>query len=468
MLSRIAGAAVPVVLLNWNDPSLKREMQNLGAEVYRLPSFEFGARFDHFKSRIDLWHRYGMRSPSTLIDRRRKFALMKPRDRYKNWIRESYLRSQACWPGATSRFRKNHEQAFWTDTNVKQIGPALEKLKPDAVFSITPIRIEEEPVLRLAKKWSLPCCTSILSFDNLTTRGALPIVFDAYLLWNKHNAGEVQRLYPEARNSTIGITGPPQFDFYRDKSYIWDSARWRAELGLPDNRPVIFFGGGFQSVVPHEPLYLAQLDQAIERREIRNNPVVLFRRHPVDSVDRWTGIIQNSKNIVLDTAWPASESEGNVDIKRYDIERLASTLFHSDMHINTSSTLTVDGALFDRPQVGPAYDDTPGKRFDRIAKDLYLREHYLPITNSGGLDIAHCREELVEAVNAGLDHPGRLTEGRKKIVNEICTYGDGKCALRVARSLASFVAQGVLQPPPLKDESLIDGKTAVNAEAAAG
>jgi hypothetical protein len=441
LLSQLAGSATPIILLNWEDPGLEGEMRQLGAEVYPLAAFRFGSLFDRLRSRLAVSDRLAMRSPSTLIDERRRFALMEPRDRYWRWLWDRYLRTQARFPGAPGRLRKAYEDAFWTDTNVKEIERDLKCLKPDAVFSITPIRIEEEPVLRLAKQWQLPCCAAILSFDNLTTRARLPIVFDTYLLWNRHNSNEVKRLYPGASESRIEITGPPQFDFYWDSSYLWDEPRWRAEVGLPPSRPVIFFGGGAYGVVPQEPQYLEQLDDSIEQGDIRGKPLILFRRHPNDALDRWKPVLCKAKHVVVDAPWKADEAGGNIDIKRYDIERLASTLYHSSVHLNASSTLTVDGAIFDKPQIGPAYDDTPGKPFDRIARDLYLREHYLPITRSGGLDLARNRGEAIAAVNAGFEQPGRLAKGRQKLVEEICTFGDGKSTLRVANSLNHFLGQ---------------------------
>jgi hypothetical protein len=129
------------------------------------------------------------------------------------------------------------------------------------------------------------------------------------------------------------------------------------------------------------------------------------------------------------------------NVRRADIERLVSSLYHSKVHINTSSTMSVDGAIFDRPQVGPAYDDRPARKFDRVTRELYLREHYLPITNSGGLTLAHDRDEFIAAVRDGLLHPETQQQGRKKMTQEICTFADGKSTQRVAGELKRFISE---------------------------
>ena len=137
--------------------------------------------------------------------------------------------------------------------------------------------------------------------------------------------------------------------------------------------------------------------------------------------------------------------QGRTNIRDADIERLVSSLCHSDVHVSVSSTMTIDGSIFDRPQIGPAYDDRRGGKFDRISYELYLREHYLPITNSRGLDLVKSRAAMIEAVNNALREPSRLAEGRRQLVREICTYADGKCTARVDDALQTFLGQKSLQ-----------------------
>ena len=126
-----------------------------------------------------------------------------------------------------------------------------------------------------------------------------------------------------------------------------------------------------------------------------------------------------------------------------DIQKLASCLFHSRVHVNVASTMAIDGSIFDRPQIGPAYDDSPSRKYDLTCKELYLHEHFLPITRSGGIEVVHSRAELIRAVRSGLENPGRLKEARKKLVREVCTYDDGRAAERVAREVRSFLEQMV-------------------------
>jgi hypothetical protein len=169
----------------------------------------------------------------------------------------------------------------------------------------------------------------------------------------------------------------------------------------------------------------------------------LFRNHPVDPIERWQSVLKDAKHVVYDDPWPTGRITGHANVRTRDIQKLASCLYHSCVHVNVASTMALDGAIFDRPQVGPAYDDTPGSSYDQTARDLYHQEHYLPITRSGGVDIAHNRQELIRAVQSALQEPGRLRDGRKRLVRELCTYDDGRATERVAQAIHSFLAQTV-------------------------
>jgi len=439
LLQRVAEYATPVVALAWSDPDLERELVSAGCEVHTLPGVRRGPEYRRLRGELNVWHFRRVASPSGAIDERRANLSRTPRERVARDVRKAAYRLKLALPGGTRRLLQRESETLWRDTNVREFATLLETLQAEAVFSVTPFLPEEELLLRAASAASIPRSTAILSFDNITTRGWIPVTFDQYLVWNAYNAAELARAYPEARSADVRVVGAPQFDFYWDSSYRWERSRWRAEVGLTDDRPIILYGGGAQSIVPHEPLFVQHIDDAIERRELPGRPVVLFRRHPIDPPDRWADLRRRARNVVFDEPWAAAGAGGHLNIRRYDIERLASTLHYCDVHASVSSTMTVDGAIFDRPQVGPAYDDRPGSRYHRAMGDLYLREHYLPITKSGGIDVAHSRSALIAALRAALEQPDRQVDGRRAMVGEICTYADGQGTARVNAALRAFV-----------------------------
>ena len=84
------------------------------------------------------------------------------------------------------------------------------------------------------------------------------------------------------------------------------------------------FGAGVASIVPHEPHILLQIDQAIESGLIPAKPIILFRRHPMDALDRWISTLQQTKHTITDDAWQDKDKVKYFNIRRYDFERLVS------------------------------------------------------------------------------------------------------------------------------------------------
>lgn len=442
LIQQIAEYAQPVVLQEWEDPELQRDFEQAGAEVHRLPEVHLGRDYRRVLRHIDVWHLQRLRSPSTTIDKRRRNAMLPWHRRMRLHAREAFYRSRLRMPGAVQRLFEAEKRLVETDTNINDLRRMFEELRPDALLTSWPFFRQELLLARLASLMQLPLCAPIASFDNITTRGWIPATFDTYFLWNQYNVRELHRAYPETHDVPVTIVGAPQFDFYWDDSYVWDEKTWRKTLNLPADCPVILFGAGHYQIVPHEPHWLQQLDEAVERGEIPGQPIILFRRHPNDPLDRWQSVLNQARHVVYDNPWPEGKTvAARTNVRRTDIERLASTLKHTAVHINASSTMTIDGAIFDRPQIGPAYDDRSGRRYDRIVKDLYEREHFLPITYSGGLDVVCSREEMVAAVRTAFEHPEQRAEGRKRLVREICAFTDGKSTERLNRALETFLVR---------------------------
>ena len=92
--------------------------------------------------------------------------------------------------------------------------------------------------------------------------------------------------------------------------------------------------------------------------------------------------------------------------------------------------MTVDGSIFDKPQIGPAYDESINKKYEALNKLIYERRHFKPITKSGGLKIVYSKEDLIKEINYAIDQPENKFMGRKKIIEQICQFDDGKSTER--------------------------------------
>ncbi len=441
LLARLAEDIQPVALLAWSDPELQAELEHAGVEVHALPETRYGASYVRARRMIDTWHFTRLASPTTAIAQRRDDIGTSRRRRLIRRVRELRNRAYLMLPGTADRLLVEEKTLLRLDTNYREHEALIRSLRADALLSLTPFHRQEELVVRVAAAERLKTCAAILSFDNITVRGWIGAIFDHYLLWNRHNAAQLRRGYPDTKARHIEIVGAPQFDFYWKPEYAWDEAVWRERMRLPPQRAVILYGGGPPSIVPHEPHLVMQLDTAIEHGEIAGRPVILLRRHPADTNVRWADVRRDAKHVVFDEPWASGEVPKYSNIRDADIAKLTSTLKHSEVHVNVASTMTVDGSVFDRPQIGPAYDDRPGRPYDRAMRELYAHEHFLPITRSGGLDIVHDRAALIRAVSAALKEPTARAAGRRELVREIITFTDGQSTQRVLDQLRAMLRQ---------------------------
>ena len=433
----------PVIVLSWVDQNFQNELESMGFEVHITRKNQFSKKHRHLRNKINyVWNKMFLQSFSISLDNDIEDAL------YPKTIIQMLLKLiiRVYWNIKYIFLRQydslinEEEKIFFNDSNVIAMEKEIVEYGIDLVISLTPYNIHDEFILRIAKKHNIPIFISYLSFDNIIAYGRVPVIADFYTLWNRFNKEQLLRAYSDSSNSRIEIVGPPQFDFYYDETNLWKEKYWREKLSLPIERPVILFGAGYYKIVPNEHHWLKQLDDAIENDEIKGNPIILFRIHPVDPIDRWEPILKNAKHIIFDEPWKSdSIQKGAANIEKKDIEKLVSSLFHSSVHINASSTMTVDGAIFDRPQIGPAYDDMYDKKYDKIVKDLYRREHFIPILKSGGLELAFSREELIKLINTAFENPNKLSSQRKTMVKEICTYSDGESINRTEEVFKSFL-----------------------------
>lgn len=439
LLEKISQFATPVVFLAWDSPALLQEIRQKNGEAYVLPPVVYGSRYTKIRQSIDaFFFQNRLKGPSYAI-RQRHWSLSRSwRANIRAYLNEFSALFFGNFPGYWDSLQKEEARLLEDDTNIAEIRAFFRQITVDAGFSVTPFLKEEELFLRVATEQKIPLVASLLSFDNSTTRGWIPVSFQHYMVWNNFNKNQVLRAYPQVSPSQVTVVGAPQFDFYASAEYCWEESRWRKEFGIPDSRPVILYGANSHFFTPNEPFLVEQLDKAIQAGEIPGNPVILLRSHPTDRRERWEPLVKKARHIIFDNGFQPSKYS---DISLEDIKRLVSTLKYSQVHINICSTMALDGAFFDKPQIAPAYDDTPGTKYDRSIRELYMAEHYQPIVESGGITQAFNRDELIFATKNALLNPGNRRQQRSAMLESLISFQDGRSADRVAGVLRLFLTK---------------------------
>jgi hypothetical protein len=428
----------PVIAIQWNQQDLIAELRNYKFEVHILPPAEFSIEYLQVRSEINDWYYEKLlQSPSTKIQNEYLSQYIFLKKRIKLKIKKNIQHFKSFLPGYSERLISTENRMLANEPSYIFYKQWLTSLNIQGLFTVTPFLYEIEIIGRILNSNNLPVAASIHSFDNVTKRGWPAFFFDHYIVWNKYNKAELQRINPQIKEDNISITGPPQFDFHFNDHFLQSKKEWLHELELPENKKIILYSGGSEYLFPNEPQYLKDLENAFKDGLIREDAVVLFRPHPLDKTDRWHKYIGQSKFIFFSKSESDRKGLDFENVTVHDISQFISTLKYCDIHINLCSTMAVDGSVFEKPQIGPFYDDIMPQKQNRLRK-MYYQEHYLPIMKSNAVHLAHSKEHLIELVNKSLSHPENYNKECKQCLQEIITYTDGQSTKRVSEILKNF------------------------------
>lgn len=309
--------------------------------------------------------------------------------------------------------------------------------KPDLVFTPKITSSLDRSFLRQAKKRGIKTVGMISAWDNITlAKYPFRIIPDKLIVYNEIIKGEAVK-YLNVSEKDIYISGWPPFDHYVNTKRT-SREEFGKKLGIdPRKKIILFVSNGTAGTTEWQ--VLALLDRAIKSGEIKEDVTILVRHHPAQDMLR--GDVKYSGNIVFDNSKTVFEKTGETfsEILTQDTDHLADTLFHSDVTINTCSTMSIDAAIYDKPIINLAFDGWEKKPFYKSIASFYTpnHTHYQPIVKSGGVRIAYSFAELLRFINLYLENPRLEAAGRKKIVEEQCWKLDGQAGKRIGNFLLS-------------------------------
>jgi hypothetical protein len=347
-------------------------------------------------------------------------------------------------PRVTRALERTVDRLARRGRDLEPVRHQLWQLDPDLIWSTVSVSGWESPYRMAARDLGLPVATSILSFDNLTSRG--PLARDHhYLVWGTRMKGQLLRLYPELRESQVTITGTPQFDFHRQAACTWTRARTLDALGIPADAPsggrYFLYGASHAMLTPEEPRLVAQLAARMDQRSALAGHMLVVRLHPLDEPARWQAHVASSPRVRISPpfAHASAAADGWTVPSAEDHARLTSSLAHADGCLNIASTLSLDAAILDRPVICIDFTGEPQSPRDMLYAE-YGAEHYAPLVASGGIRLAHTWTELLDLMEAAVVSPERDRDRRARMVEGECGPVDGHSAGRVARTLIALAA----------------------------
>lgn len=371
------------------------------------------------------------------------------------------LRSIATWiesastgPAHVDRLVARETAAYEADhaDDVARYRRFLEDQDVRLAVSTTAYLAIEAPPMRVARSLGIATACWINSWDNPTSKGALPITYDAYFLWSSRMREDLNRYYPETRDRPCTAVGVPHFDRYADVTGDrvtgeGDRQAYCRRVGLDPARPILLYAACTPFLAPDEHLVVERLADDIDRGRLPGRPQLVVRLHPADPGARFAAL---SKRVDVTVDVPGAARDGRpAGIDGFlpddaDSRHAIESVVHADAVINIASTISLEAVLADRPTINVAYDLAPGAPNARRIREYYRYEHYRPVTESGAVSIADGPERLVEAIAESIEHPDRRRRERQALARLLCAPpahppADGLAGTRLATALLRMV-----------------------------
>lgn len=370
---------------------------------------------------------------------------------YRKWLGRNYTRRMRLRENvidlggrlASPRFIfdrlvRYSEVLYRRANDLAPICTQLKALKPDLIWSTVCVRKQEYPYVLAAHDLQIPIVTSILSFDNLTSRTAIP-VYDHYLVWNQRMKDQLIRYYPAISSRQVTITGTPQFDFHHNPAFRWSRETTLQRLKLPPEAQYILYTGSAQILAPDEPKLVTELARLLATDSVLGDYWLVVRLHPLDDWKRWQPVCEASEKVVLSYPWEIPPDQDGWTLSSPNDQGFwVSSLLHATCCINIASTTSLDAAIMDKPVIGIRFDREPGAPSD-ILYEEYETEHYIHLVNSGGLQLARSWKMLIDLIHDAVRQPERWQAERASMVAHEVGQVDGNSTGRVIQVLRQMI-----------------------------
>lgn len=394
-----------------------------------------------FSERIFYWIGWNT-IPTFSIFLRRKEAYLK---HHRNPIRYGVERIL----GFLGRFRSWRNFLRWIYFQIPDdYGKELfEKYKPDLLFAPNMFSYEDGRLLKRAKKLGIKTVTTVKSWDVLTTKAFTRVLADKILVFNEHNKKEAIEI-GDYKPDQVVVTGFPQFDIYTKKEILLSREEFFKKIGADPLKRLILYASPGDWKNPYDFEVLLGLHKAIMDGKIKKPVQVLIRLHP--KYFNKSEYLKSLPYFVLErpgtylTRGTEISLEGADQVYNWtftgqDIIHLANSLYHSDVTINTESTMTLDAAVFDKPIILIGYDGFQKLDYWSSILRKYSRNHFQYVMKTEGAKLVKNLDELIETINAYLENPSLDKEGRKILREKLIYKVDGYSGKRVAQAILEML-----------------------------
>jgi hypothetical protein len=377
--------------------------------------------------------------PDVQLKRRRPPGRLKAKAMY---IAARLLGRACSFPRGIRWLDRMHQRSAYNAPHTAAFVSFLKAERPSMVFCTHQRALEAVPAMLAAKALGIRSAVFIYSWDNLP-KGRMAVYADTYVVWSEFMKRELLQYYPDVTPGRVDIVGTPQFEDYFNSSLIVPKERFFGELGLDVHRPVVCFSGN-DITSPFDPVYLEDLADALLRVPAGERPQVLFRRSPVDTSNRFDGVLERHPEIaVSNPRWLRVKDDNWAQLvpTQEDGTLLVNVVYHSDVVVNVGSTMGMDFAIFDKPGIYINYNPE-GRAGEWDIHEVYRLPHFVPVHRIQPVYWAGSPQELGDQVLHALKNRYEKQEARKAWLDLIVSQPLDSASERFADEMRKIALNG--------------------------
>jgi len=387
--------------------------------------------------RISRWHRRFRILTALLVynENNRKFRyLATGGNRFVFWFKKiscsnlakiEVLKRLARW--AEEKIFKTENFTLW-----------FEQYRPNLVFSTSVISSVDIEFMKEAKRRGVKIVSMPRGWDNVGTI-FYKVMPDLLLVQNemmKRDAVTFQRFVEER----VKVVGFPQFDWYRRPEILQTREDFFRTRQLDPAKKLILWGSTGR-LTQQSVSICNLLTRAVQAPEELIRPSqLLIRAHFSDVKNNRFDYLKGNRAVAIDDNITRSDFfYDGVDPGIEEIIGLANTLYHADLVIVQSSTLSLDALCYDKPVINTAY----GGLYDGLGRDitpiLYTENCYRPLIDLGAVTLAENETALLVAINQYLENPALHRAERARALAVLAHRVDGRASRRIADAILSLL-----------------------------
>lgn len=309
----------------------------------------------------------------------------------------------------------------------KEIRKMFDNYKPDLVLATHVVSKFEYDYLRVAKRDGIKIFGMVKSFDNLTSKGVIPLKLDYLIAWNEIIKKELMDMYNYPAEN-IFVTGIPQFDAYKETPKV-SKEDYFERINLSHKKSTILFATNSEIIGIDDVEIVKLLSKNLEDL----NAQLIVRIHPTDSIKRYGDL--KLKDVHFDNAGidNGTNSDDRVSSRSF-ISNLRDQLYFCDVVINTCSTMSLDAIAINKPVINIFFDFIK-RDYNQSIIRYYDLLHYKPIMDSKSTCLARSRDELIRLLKDCIKNPEMMTKNRRSVIKQMLNGNNGDSAVNISKAI---------------------------------